>query len=123
MSRSPEDFGDMLASSNREKFYSALGPDGALLGFFSFIDEGDGGFAVGLGMRPDLTGRGLGQEFVADGLEFGRSSLGAKRFRLSVATFNERAIKVYERAGFRAGETFMESSGDEEVEFLRMTLD
>lgn len=123
MSRHPEDFDEMLEPDGQEKFYSALGPDDVLMGFFSFIDKGDAELAVGLGMRPDLTGRGLGEDFLRRGLEFGRNDLGAGSFSLSVATFNQRAIRIYERAGFRARETFIQSSGGEEHEFLRMILD
>lgn len=122
MSRNPEDFEAMVDPEGRERFYSAFGSYGALAGFFSFIDEGDGELTVGLGLEPGLTGRGLGETFVRSGLEFGRDALGAGRFGLSVATFNRRAIKVYERIGFRFGETFMQSAAGAEQGFLRMTL-
>ena len=49
--------------------------------------------------RPD--GKGLGLEFFRAGLEFGRERYRPSLIRLFVAAFNERAIKVYERAGFR----------------------
>ena len=75
----------------------------------------------GLGIRPDLTGRGLGLEFVRAGLEFGRERFRPGRIVLAVAAFNERAIAVYERAGFaetgRHMRTFAEF-GD--VEFVDM---
>lgn len=45
-------------------------------------------------------GRGLGAAFVALCVQFGRERYGAARFRLSVAAFNERAIRTYKRAGF-----------------------
>lgn len=123
MSHNPEDFDEMVSPESRERFYAAFDASGALSGFFSFIDEGDSELTIGLGLRPDLTGRGLGERFVRSGLEFGRHRLGARRFRLSVVTFNRRAIRVYERAGFRAGEKFVQASGGEEHEFLSMTLD
>jgi len=48
---------------------------------------------LGLGLRPDLTGRGLGAELLAIGLHFAED-LGAERCTLAVAAFNRRAITV-----------------------------
>lgn len=75
---------------------------------------------IGLGMRPDLTGLGLGPAFTATAMDFARTTLGASRLRLSVATFNRRAITVYERAGFRAVRTFMSASSGGQTEFVLM---
>jgi ribosomal-protein-alanine N-acetyltransferase len=57
-------------------------------------------------MRPDLTGRGLGEDFVRAGLRFARETYSPPAFRLTVASFNRRAIRVYQSAGFEAVETF-----------------
>jgi RimJ/RimL family protein N-acetyltransferase len=62
---------------------------------------------VGLGMRPDLCGKGGGAAFLADGLEFARATFGAARFRLTVAAFNVRAIRAYEKAGFAVEKRIM----------------
>jgi ribosomal-protein-alanine N-acetyltransferase len=75
---------------------------------------------VGLGLRPDLTGRGLGIEFVTAALAVGRERFRPAGFRLSVAAFNERAIRVYERAGFVRGERFFSPVGGVETAFLLM---
>ena len=77
-------------------------PAGRRLGLY----EVEPALDVGLGMRPDLTGRGLGEEFVHAGLRFARETYSPPAFRLTVATFNQRAIRVYERAGFETVETF-----------------
>jgi ribosomal-protein-alanine N-acetyltransferase len=70
-----------------------------------------------------VTGCGLGLAFVTAGLDFARERLGATRFVLDVAEFNERAIHVYERAGFRRIGTktrYFEGWGD--VPFVDMEL-
>ena len=43
-------------------------------------------------------------------------------FRLSVATFNQRAIAVYERAGFAPTGTFVSRANGEKHEFQVMVL-
>jgi RimJ/RimL family protein N-acetyltransferase len=97
----PYDFydGDVDPVLNPERFYEALDERGELVGFYYFEQKGDA-LEIGLGLRPELAGRRLGLEFFRTGVEFGRRHFGAERIILAVAAFNERAIKVYERAGF-----------------------
>jgi RimJ/RimL family protein N-acetyltransferase len=108
---------------------------GALAGFFAYgpsatvpgghrahAYDGDA-LDMGLGMRPDLTGQGLGFAFVQSGLNFAMNNFSPARFRLTVATFNERAIRVYERAGFIRGKTFASETPNGEAEFLLMMTD
>jgi ribosomal-protein-alanine N-acetyltransferase len=87
-------------------YYAVRDEHGELVGIFSFIPQGET-VEVGLGLRPDLTGQasGLGLTFVLAGLDFARQRFHPARFRLTVAAFNTRAIRVYERAGFVAEQT------------------
>ena len=55
---------------------------------------------IGLGLRPDLAGVGLGLSFVEAAVRYATDELAAAEITLNVAAFNERAIKVYRRAGF-----------------------
>ena len=98
----PYDFYDPDAEPvlNPERYFVARDGDGGLAGFYYYEPKGDV-LEYGLGLRPDLTGRGLGLEFFRTGLEFGRERYRPGLVRLYVAAFNERAIRVYERAGFR----------------------
>src|SRR5262245_31780605 len=82
-----------------ERFFAARDEEGALVGFFYFEEQGEW-LEYGLGLRPDLTGRGLGLEFVEAGREYGRENFAPDRVKLNVAAFNDRARIVYERAGF-----------------------
>jgi ribosomal-protein-alanine N-acetyltransferase len=120
----------------RSPHYAVRDEEGELLGFFGFgsasevwgneepylyvpnIEEKM--IPVGLGMRPDLTGNGLGLAFVNAGLDFARKEFAPDSFRLYVMPFNERAIRVYERAGFVRVGTYMQQYDGGEREFIEM---
>lgn len=116
----PDDHAEILDPDRRAGDYHSVEVDGELVGFFSFKPHGDE-LEIGLGLRPDLTGAGIGLEFVEAGLDFGRESFGPRMFWLDVATWNERAKKVYARAGFEPGHVWTQTSGRRPVDFLRMT--
>jgi [ribosomal protein S18]-alanine N-acetyltransferase len=98
-------------------YHSVYDERGQLAGYFCFgedarvaagreLYEREPALDIGLGMRPDLAGRGLGEEFVHAGLTYAKEAYAPQTFRLTVASFNRRAIRVYERAGFEKLETF-----------------
>jgi RimJ/RimL family protein N-acetyltransferase len=74
-----------------------------------------------LALRPDLTGRRIGLGFVEAGMDFARRTFAPATFRLDVATFNQRAIRVYERAGFTPGPRFIRYTRLGPYEFMEMT--
>ena len=102
-----------------DKYFAVLNEEDGLIGFFSFSKE-DKAVVVGLGLRPDHTGRGLGLEFVQAGLEFAGKRFAPSIFRLIVATFNQRAIRVYEKAGFRHDRVFIHETNGGKYEYLQM---
>ena len=71
-------------------------------------------------MRPDLTGKGLGLAFVQAGLDFAREQFKPDYFRLFVLTYNERAIRVYERAGFERMGIYVQRRAEGDRDFLEM---
>ena len=66
---------------------------------------------IGLGIRPDLTGQGRGQTFVSAVLDFATATFSPQVFRVTIAEFNKRAMKVWQSAGFQAVQRF-DRSGD-----------
>jgi RimJ/RimL family protein N-acetyltransferase len=98
----PYDFydGDADPVLNPERYFEARDDADELIGFYYFEPKPPE-IDYGLGLRPDLTGHGLGLEFFEAGLAFARERYRPRRVFLHVAEFNERARKVYERAGFR----------------------
>jgi ribosomal-protein-alanine N-acetyltransferase len=99
--------------------YAVCDEHGVLVGIFQLAHHGDT-VELGLAMRPDLTGQGLGLDFVVAGLDFARMQFAPATFQLDVATFNRRAIRVYERAGFYPVRTFTKRLGGRKVEALEM---
>lgn len=102
---------------------AVVGEAGRLEAFWYFDWHGDV-VEVGIGLRPDLTGPGLGESFLRAQLAYASRHWGPATFRLFVASWNERAIRLYERLGFRevARETrSFELVGDHE--FVRMERD
>ncbi|MGH1565610.1 GNAT family N-acetyltransferase [Mumia sp. DW29H23] len=100
-------------------------------GFWALLDEGrlvgyrcygrqarvpgfaydDGALDIAGGLRPELTGQGLGQVAISTGLDFARDRFEPQAFRVTVADFNVRALKVVDALGFVAVEKF-ESPSD-----------
>lgn len=64
---------------------------------------------LGLGLRPDLTGRGYGMQYLGAVLAFGIAQFQPTLLRLTVADFNLRAIRLYQKAGFRDSARFTSS--------------
>jgi ribosomal-protein-alanine N-acetyltransferase len=95
---------------------------GRLVGFLELTPSEDGEMVeIGLGLRPDLTGRGHGPSFVEAAMAFARDRWRPRSFALDVFPWNERAIRAYERAGFERGDVYVRRFPDgNEVTFLRM---
>ena len=118
--RDPDDLAELLDPSEwGRRYFAADDVDSRLAGFFSFR-LADGVAEIGLGLRPDLTGIGIGESFLATGLQFAAANLGARGYVLAVAAFNHRAIAVYERAGFREMKRYEHRTDDGLHEFVSM---
>ncbi len=119
-----DDLAELLNPRSWEgTYYAVFDGQGELAGFFTFMKDGET-IEIGLGLRPDLTGKGkgVGLEFVEAGLEFAKSKYAVSAFRLRVATFNQRAIRVYEQTGFRPVRVFMQETNGGKYEFLEMVM-
>lgn len=77
---------------------------------------------IGFGLRPDLTGMGLGTEFVTRCVEYAvqHHNYKGEYVRLSVAESNQRAKKAYERAGFQIFDSCEADINNKKINFLWM---
>lgn len=115
-----QDLAELLDPATRDGSYFTVRDSGGELVAFLQLDDRDGVVDVGIGLRPDLTGRGLGLSFLEHGLTFARELFGPRRFRLQVAEFNRRAITVYERAGFECTRSYPHETNGGVFRFVEM---
>lgn len=87
--------GDLVA-------FIAFGPEAQVPGG----DYSEDALDVGAGIRPDLTGRGLGPKIIELAIEEGRRRFGPWRYRATIAAFNARAQRAAIKAGFAPASTF-----------------
>jgi ribosomal-protein-alanine N-acetyltransferase len=118
----PEGMGELLDPAQRgDEYHAARNAGGELEGFAQVTPAPDGSTEIGLGLRPDLTGRGLGRAFTDAVIGLARGQ-GAGRITLAVAAFNARAICVYERCGFAETGRHTRRLGGRDWEFVDMEL-
>jgi RimJ/RimL family protein N-acetyltransferase len=116
----PADAAEMRDPASVGHYRAVLSESGRLEAFWYFDWHGDV-VEIGIGLRPDLTGRGHGGSFLRAQLEYASDRWQPATLRIFVAAWNERAIRLYQRFGFRevARETrHFELVGDHE--FVRM---
>lgn len=123
MEADEEDLQEFIDPTQRGDGSFVVKDNNEVIGFFSFNQTGSNAVDIGLGMRPDLTGKGEGNRFLEAGLAFAKSTYHPAAFTLSVATFNQRAIKVYKNLGFIELNTFMQDTNGSRYEFVKMKKD
>lgn len=119
----PEDLAELIDPDRRRgRYFSATVPGHGLVGFVEVKPAGAGTVEIGLGLRPELTGRALGLAFVTRLCEWVLEREPGTAITLLVADWNARALTVYERAGFvRTGAVDRDSHGTP-TRFITMAL-
>lgn len=103
---------ETIAELMNGQYFSCVDSENNLVGYFCFGTSAqiptiendiycEDILDIGLGLKPELCGHGLGNLFMQTGMNYSKQNLQAKKLRLFVACFNHRAIKLYEKLGFR----------------------
>lgn len=100
-------------------YYAVLDQRGDLIAFRCFGADArvPGGnytadaLDMGGGMRPDLTGRGLGPHLMRAAMAFACPLFHPRAFRTTVASWNVRALRACLRAGYRPTTSFHNPHG------------
>ena len=121
MPNDQDDLAEFLDPDQRTEHYYAVMDETQLIGFFVF-EPGQNSLELALGMRPDLTGQGNGVAFLESGLAFAIEKYQPHHIELAVATFNERAIRLYAKSGFEPVERFQQETNGGSYEFVKMRL-
>ncbi len=101
-------------TDHRNHYYLITNGQGELLAYCCFGKEGqvpggdydDDALDLGLGVRPDLTGQGQGGVFVQAVVDFAREQYAPRFLRVTIAEFNKRAQRVWQKAGFQFEQRF-----------------
>ena len=105
---------------DREGDYRGFSMDGMLIGFVNIREKSNGIF-IGIGVHPGFLNRGFGRRILAMTVDLACELHPDRLLYLEVRTWNERAIRCYQHAGFRIdGEPFQQVTGMGKGEFYRM---
>ena len=110
------------------QFHAVMDKNNTMVGFCSFGIDGQvqGGdynaeaLDIGLGMHPDMTGKGHGKRFFQCILDFAYRKYAPRMIRLTVARFNRRALNLYYKFGFIEESRFLNTNRGEE--YIILTL-
>ena len=120
--------GENILEMMNGKYLCFLDEDGEIIGFFCIGEAArvpaghplgmykDVATDIGLGMNPKLVGKGYGTLFCQHVLKQAHEFAPGSLLRLTVASFNKRAVHLYEKLGFKKSDTFYNGT----VEFLTM---
>ena len=84
------------------KYYYGFWDNTTLVGYIK-ITKKNADVSIGIGVKPDLCGKQYGQQILSMACTIAQTQYPGKPLCLEVRTWNTRAIKCYEKAGFRIG--------------------
>jgi len=120
----PEDLKEFIDQEKRNKaisdYYSTKNEQGELIGFIELANKHNE-CLIGLGLKPTFTGKGIGISFINSILIFIKEIYpNVTLLRMSVVDFNERAIIVYKRAGFKEAGSYTSIINQKEYHFITL---
>jgi RimJ/RimL family protein N-acetyltransferase len=124
----PEEIGDAVLYNidPKNNVYAMFDETDTLVGYCSYGRDAQvpgGNYSeealdIGLMIKPQLTGQGLGRAFAEEVIRNGVSKYEPKILRVTIAAFNQRAMRVWEKNGFQRTQDFKRSN--DEMEFVIM---
>lgn len=108
-----------IEEKRKKEFNTLLDGSNNLCGYIRLVNK-DNYILLGLGLKPDLCGQDLGNDAMNLIIEHCRNKYNDKKIILEVRSFNKRAIKCYEKAGFHVIDTYKKNTPIGYGVFLKM---
>ena len=109
--------------ANPQNHFYSFYDEKKLIGFINLYEEKTEVF-FGIGVKPEECGKGYGSQMTETACKISRRLFPGKPLYLEVRTWNQRAVRCYEKAGFHiAGEPIRQTTSAGEGVFYHMILE
>lgn len=108
-----------VEEKRKNEFFSIINEYKGLCGYVRFQVK-DNDILFGIGLKPSLCGQGFGNTVMGLIKEKCKELYPKKDIVLEVRTFNKRAIKCYEKAGFKEFDRYNKDTAIGFGEFIKM---
>ena len=106
--------------ANPQNHFYSFYDEKKLIGFINLYEEKTEVF-FGIGVKPEECGKGYGSQMTETACKISRRLFPGKPLYLEVRTWNQRAVRCYEKAGFHiAGEPIRQTTSAGEGVFYHM---
>ncbi len=104
---------------NTENYYAFYEND-LFIGYINLVERNNK-FSIGIAIKPEFCSKGYGQQILTICSEIASNITPGKPLGLQVRTWNKRAVRCYEKAGFVPdGQPYILTTPSGEGEFVRM---
>lgn len=114
----------ILNPSNVKNYLCYINEKNELVGYTNMCKKSNGEVFLGIGLAPKYCGMGLGSEILKKSVKVLMENHPNSIIKLQVRSWNERAIKCYEKSGFKyIKKEKMKDHNGIETEFVFMELE
>ena len=98
-----------IVNSKNWDNYNCYFKENELVGYTNTIEKENREIFLGIGLAPKYCGKGIGSKVLKNSISIIKEKYPGSKIVLSVRSWNVRAIKCYEKGGFKVvSEEFME---------------
>ena len=93
--------GSSILKPEKSKNYLCYFKEDELVGYTNITKKTNGDLFLGIGLAPKYCGKGLGNSILENSIKDAKERYPGSKIKLQVRSWNERARKCYEKAGFK----------------------